>query len=71
VPREAYKKHAESGVVYADLRPGSGADIVKEGTRGKSANCNLQEVKRLFVDSSRENGSVPFIHLVMAPPFKD
>jgi hypothetical protein len=59
VPREAYKK-LDSGVVYADLRPGSGSDIVKEGTR-----VNLQWVLRrsngYFVDSSEKNGSVPFI----------
>jgi hypothetical protein len=59
VPREAYKK-LDSGVVYADLRPGSGADIVKDGTR-----VNLQWVLRrsngYFVDSSEKNGSVPFI----------
>jgi hypothetical protein len=59
VPREAYKK-LDSGVVYADVRPGSGKDTVKEGSR-----VNLQWVLRksngYFVDSSEKNGSVPFI----------
>ena len=58
VPREAYKK-LPSGVVYADLRVGSG-DAVEEGSR-----CNLQWVLRksngYFVDSSEVSGSVPFI----------
>jgi FKBP-type peptidyl-prolyl cis-trans isomerase len=58
VPREAYKK-LPSGVVYADLRAGTG-DAVKEGSR-----CNLQWVLRksngYFVDSSEVSGSIPFI----------
>jgi hypothetical protein len=59
VPREAYKK-LDSGVVYADIRSGSGSDMAKEGSR-----VNLQWVLRrsngYFVDSSERNGSVPFI----------
>jgi FKBP-type peptidyl-prolyl cis-trans isomerase len=62
VPREAYKK-LKSGVVYADLRNGSGNDEVKEGSK-----VNLQWVLRksngYFVDSSERNGSVPFIFSV-------
>lgn len=59
VPREAYKK-LPSGVVYADLRTGTGGNAVKEGSR-----CNLQWVLRksngYFVDSSEVSGSIPFI----------
>ena len=62
VPREAYKK-LPSGVVYADLRPGSGAVEAKPGSR-----CNLQWVLRksngYFVDSSQVQGDVPFIFVV-------
>jgi hypothetical protein len=62
VPREAYKK-LDSGVVYADVRPGSGGDKVKEGSR-----VNLQWVLRksngYFVDSSEVNDSIPFIFTV-------
>lgn len=62
VPREAYKK-LPSGVIYADLRPGTGQEIVKEGSR-----VNLQWVLRksngYFVDSSAVSGSVPFIFAV-------
>lgn len=61
VPREAYQK-LPSGVIYADLRPGSGAEV-KEGSR-----VNIQWVLRksngYFVDSSERNGSVPFIFKV-------
>ncbi len=61
VPREAYKKLA-SGVIYADLRPGSGEEV-KNGSR-----VNLQWVLRksngYFVDSSAVSGSVPFIFAV-------
>jgi len=59
VPRDAYKK-LDSGVIYADLRPGSGTETVGPGSR-----VNLQWVLRksngYFVDSSERNGSVPFI----------
>jgi hypothetical protein len=62
VPKEAYKK-LESGVVYADLRLGSGELVVKEGSR-----VNLQWVLRksngYFVDSSEVQNSVPFIFTV-------
>jgi hypothetical protein len=62
VPREAYKKLG-SGVIYADLRPGSGDDAAKAGSR-----LNLQWVLRksngYFVDSSERNDSVPFIFTV-------
>jgi FKBP-type peptidyl-prolyl cis-trans isomerase len=61
VPREAYKK-LTSGVIYADLRPGSG-DAAKQGSR-----VNMQWVLRksngYFVDSSERNESVPFIFTV-------
>ena len=61
VPREAYKK-LESGVIYADLRPGGG-DTVKQGSK-----VNLQWVLRksngYFVDSSATHDSVPFIFTV-------
>jgi len=59
VPREAYKK-LDSGVIYADLRKGSGSEQAGPGSR-----VNLQWVLRksngYFVDSSERNGSVPFI----------
>jgi FKBP-type peptidyl-prolyl cis-trans isomerase len=63
VPRDAYKK-LDSGVVIADLRVGSGADVVKQGTR-----VNLQWLLRksngYFVDSSAaSNDGVPFIFTV-------
>ena len=62
VPREAYKKLG-SGVVYADLRQGSGEEA-KVGSR-----ANIQWVLRksngYFVDSSEvANGGVPFIFTV-------
>jgi FKBP-type peptidyl-prolyl cis-trans isomerase len=61
VPREAYKK-LPSGVVFADLRQGSGEEA-KNGSR-----CNIQWVLRksngYFVDSSEVSGSVPFIFTV-------
>jgi hypothetical protein len=61
VPREAYKK-LPSGVVYADLRKGSG-ETATEGSR-----ANLQWVLRrsngYFVDSSERNESVPFIFTI-------
>ena len=61
VPREAYKK-LPSGVIYADLRPGTGEEV-KAGSR-----VNLQWVLRksngYFVDSSAVSGSVPFIFAV-------
>jgi len=61
VPKEAYKKLA-SGVVYADLREGTG-ETVTTGSR-----VNLQWVLRksngYFVDSSEVNDSVPFIFIV-------
>lgn len=59
VPREAYKK-LDSGVIYADLRRGSGTEQAGPGSR-----VNLQWVLRksngYFVDSSERNDSVPFI----------
>jgi FKBP-type peptidyl-prolyl cis-trans isomerase len=62
VPREAYKK-LDSGIIYADLRPGTGGSVVQKGTR-----VNLQWVLRksngYFVDSSETNGGVPFIFTV-------
>jgi hypothetical protein len=62
VPREAYKT-LPSGVIYADVRPGSGKDVAHEGSR-----VNLQWVLRrsngYFVDSSSVNESVPFIFTV-------
>lgn len=63
VPREAYKK-LPSGVIYADLRQGSGDLEVASGSR-----VNLQWVLRksngYFVDSSeRNNDGVPFIFSV-------
>jgi FKBP-type peptidyl-prolyl cis-trans isomerase len=61
VPREAYHK-LDSGVVYADLRSGSGEEV-KSGSR-----VNLQWVLRksngYFVDSSEVTGGVPFIFTV-------
>jgi len=61
VPRDAYQKLA-SGVIYADLRKGSGTEV-KAGSR-----VNLQWVLRksngYFVDSSERNDSVPFIFTV-------
>jgi FKBP-type peptidyl-prolyl cis-trans isomerase len=62
VPREAYKK-LPSGVVYADLRPGTGGEAVT----GKSR-VNLKWVLRrsngYFIDSSDVSGGVPFIFTV-------
>lgn len=62
VPPEAYKK-LPSGVIYADLRPGSGATEANKGSR-----LNIQWVLRksngYFVDSSEVQGSVPFIFVV-------
>mmetsp|Transcript_7596 Transcript_7596/g.21103 ORF Transcript_7596/g.21103 Transcript_7596/m.21103 type:complete len:220 (+) Transcript_7596:63-722(+) len=59
VPREAYRK-LDSGVIYADLRPGKG-----EATAAKGSRVNLQWVLRksngYFVDSSEVQDSVPFI----------
>ncbi|GAX11815.1 hypothetical protein FisN_7Lh203 [Fistulifera solaris] len=59
VPQDAYKK-LPSGVVYADLRPGSGTEMAEQGSR-----VNLQWVLRrsngYFVDSSERNDGVPFI----------
>jgi hypothetical protein len=59
VPQDAYKK-LPSGVVYADLRPGSGTETAQQGSR-----VNLQWVLRrsngYFVDSSERNDGVPFI----------
>jgi FKBP-type peptidyl-prolyl cis-trans isomerase len=63
VPREAYKK-LPSGVIVADLRPGTSNDVVKEGSK-----VNMQWVLRksngYFVDSSQvANGGAPFIFTV-------
>ena len=61
VPREAYVK-LSSGVIYADLRPGTG-ETVGDGSR-----VNMQWVLRksngYFVDSSDVSGGVPFIFSV-------
>lgn len=61
VPREAYQK-LSSGVIFADLRPGNGAEA-KVGSR-----ANLQWVLRksngYFVDSSAVNDFVPFIFTI-------
>ena len=58
VPKEAYVK-LPSGVVYADLKPGTGEKI-QGGSR-----VNMQWVLRksngYFVDSSDVSGGVPFI----------
>jgi FKBP-type peptidyl-prolyl cis-trans isomerase len=63
VPREAYRK-LESGVIYADLRPGQpSGESVRQGSK-----VNLQWVLRksngYFVDSSTAHDSVPFIFTV-------
>lgn len=62
VPKESYKKLA-SGVIYADMRPGSGAGTAQQGSR-----VNIQWVLRksngYFVDSSEVSNSVPFIFTV-------
>ena len=62
IPRESYRKLA-NGLVYADIRQGTGSEEVREGSR-----ANLQWVLRkgngYFVDSSQVNGSVPFIFTV-------
>ena len=62
VPKEAYKK-LDSGVIYADMRPGTGAEVVGNGSR-----VNLKWVLRrsngYFVDSSDVSGGVPFIFSV-------
>lgn len=64
VPREAYQT-LPSGVIYADVRPGSGSSVVTDGSR-----CNIQWVLRksngYFVDSSQvaTTDGVPFIFTV-------
>ena len=62
IPKESYKK-LPSGVVYADIRSGSGTDVVQLGSR-----VNLRWVLRrsngYFVDSSEVQGDVPFIFTV-------
>lgn len=63
VPREAYKK-LPSGVVIADLRPGTSSEVVRDGSK-----VNLQWVLRksngYFVDSSKvANDGAPFIFTV-------
>eukprot|EP00565_Helicotheca_tamesis_P009128 CAMPEP_0185731422 /NCGR_PEP_ID=MMETSP1171-20130828/12875_1 /TAXON_ID=374046 /ORGANISM="Helicotheca tamensis, Strain CCMP826" /LENGTH=248 /DNA_ID=CAMNT_0028400685 /DNA_START=117 /DNA_END=863 /DNA_ORIENTATION=+ len=62
IPREAYKK-LPSGVIYADLRVGSGEEVASEGSR-----VNIQWVLRksngYFVDSSEVSDGVPFIFTV-------
>jgi len=61
VPREAYKK-LPSGLVYADLRKGTG-EVAEVGKK-----VNIQWVLRksngYFVDSSEVSGSVPFVFTV-------
>ena len=62
VPSSAYKK-LPSGVVYADLRPGTTGEDIVEGSR-----VNLQWVLRksngYFVDSSEVQNGIPFIFTV-------
>lgn len=63
LPRESYKK-LPSGVIYADISPGSSNDdVVKEGSK-----VNVQWVLRrsngYFVDSSAVSDSIPFIFTV-------
>jgi len=62
LPKEAYKK-LPSGLVYADVRTGTGDQAVEEGSR-----VNIQWVLRksngYFVDSSEVSGGVPFIFTV-------
>jgi FKBP-type peptidyl-prolyl cis-trans isomerase len=63
VPRDAYKK-LESGLVYADVRPGQpSGETVRQGST-----VNLQWVRRksngYFVDSSATHDSAPFIFTV-------
>lgn len=61
VPREAYKK-LQDGVVYADLRTGSG----EQATQGSRVNLQwvLRKSNGYFVDSSEVNYSVPFIFTI-------
>jgi FKBP-type peptidyl-prolyl cis-trans isomerase len=62
IPKEAYVK-LPSGVVYADIRVGSGFESAQVGNR-----VNIQWVLRrsngYFVDSSQVQGDVPFIFTV-------
>lgn len=62
VPSSAYKK-LPSGVVYADLRPGTTGEDIVVGSR-----VNLQWVLRksngYFVDSSEVQNGIPFIFTV-------
>lgn len=64
LPREAYVK-LPSGVIYADISPGSGEEV-REGSK-----VNVQWVLRksngYFVDSSAVSDSVPFIFTVGDP----
>lgn len=61
LPKEAYKKNP-SGLIYADLRIGAGAEVEEK------SRVNLQWVMRksngYFVDSSAVSDSVPFIFVV-------
>lgn len=62
LPKEAYKK-LPSGLVYADVRTGTGDQAVEGGSK-----VNIQWVLRksngYFVDSSEVSGGVPFIFTV-------
>jgi len=62
VPREAYKK-LPSGVIYADLRVGSGDVVVGEGSR-VNMDWVLRKSNGYFVDSSEVQDGVPFIFTV-------
>jgi FKBP-type peptidyl-prolyl cis-trans isomerase len=61
VPREAYVK-LPSGVVYADLRPGTGEEV-RNGSR-VNMKWVLRKSNGYFVDSSDVNGGDSFIFTV-------
>uniref|UniRef100_A0A7S4J203 peptidylprolyl isomerase n=1 Tax=Odontella aurita TaxID=265563 RepID=A0A7S4J203_9STRA len=65
VPEESQQIQLPSGVMYVDLRPGSG-DVVEEGKR-VNVQWVLKRSNGYFVDSSSNNDGVPFIFTVGDP----
>jgi FKBP-type peptidyl-prolyl cis-trans isomerase len=65
VPREAYKK-LPSGVIYADLRPGTGGGEASTVTDKSRVNLVwvLRRSNGYFIDSSDVSTGVPFIFTV-------
>jgi FKBP-type peptidyl-prolyl cis-trans isomerase len=63
VPREAYKK-LDSGVIYADLRPGGSSDAVATTNSRVNLQWVLRKSNGYFVDSSANQNGVPFIFTI-------